>query len=466
MAVKKKLFSVLTATALTLGINTAFSKTVFGSITDITASAAVSEDEEISRELDASTPAFVGKLSASTCKAGDTVYLTVSTANNPGVNGWLVSVKYDTNTFERVIQNSYETAFGGNVIGSPSGVNPARYLWSNYIAGYQYTTNGLMFKVPFKVKSTAQAGNYTFTIKSEGANAVYGDRNNPVNKTVSFTTVSPTVSVQAGTSQIPTVKGTPGDGSVTLKWSAVSGAEKYGIVGYMNGSWQLLDQCTATSYVLKNLKSGTDYKVAVIVMKNGKWNQDFSNVIVVTPNVSKVPTLAYEKGDGCVKLNWTAVPGAEKYGIAAFISGKWNLLDQGTGTSYVLKNLKAGTMYKVAVVGMFSGKWNLDYSNALSVTPKEVQTTAYPIVKTIDYNEEFHQFKVTWSPVTGAEQYGVAVKLMNKWKVMAYTAAKTTSFISPKLTPGSRYELVVCAKVNGKYDLNKLANRVVTVTVK
>lgn len=79
-------------------------------------------------------------------------------------------------------------------------------------------------------------------------------------------------------------------------------------------------------------------------------------------------------------------------------------------------------------------------------------TFHYPKVTAVEYNEEFHQFRMKWTSVPNAEQYGIAVKLAGRWKVQAYTDAKTTVFTSPKLKAGSKYDIVVCAKVNGKWD--------------
>ena len=180
-------------------------------------------------------------------------------------------------------------------------------------------------------------------------------------------------------------------------------------------------------------------------------------------DVDKTPDITFEKGDGCVKLTWTAVEGAEKYGIVAYQNGSWTLLNQGYPTSYVLNGLKAGNEYKVAVIAMFDGQWNMDFSNAITVTPNDA-AAKYPIVENIEYNEEFHQFRLSWNAVEGAQQYGIAVKLAGKWKVQAYT--DKTTFTSPKLRAGSSYEMLVCAKVNGKWDLGAMNSRIFTVTIK
>lgn len=90
----------------------------------------------------------------------------------------------------------------------------------------------------------------------------------------------------------------------------------------------------------------------------------------------------------------------------------------------------------------------------------------YPEVTKIDYNEEFHQFRVKWSAVDGAEKYGIAVRLAGKWKVQAYTEAENTTFTSPKLKAKSKYNMVICAKIDGEWDTSNISGRAFTVTVK
>lgn len=191
-----------------------------------------------------------------------------------------------------------------------------------------------------------------------------------------------------------------------------------------------------------------------------------AKVVVNSSNVStsKTPEIVYEKGSGCAKLTWTAVAGAEKYAVAAFQNGSWTLLDQGYPTSYVLNGLKAGTEYKVAVIAMFNGEWNMDFTNAITVTANPAKNEMYPKVSNIEYSKATHQFRLNWNAVDGASQYGIATKVAGKWKIVSYT--DKTTFTSPKLTAGSTYELLVCAKVDGKWDISSMSSRVFTVTVK
>ena len=173
------------------------------------------------------------------------------------------------------------------------------------------------------------------------------------------------------------------------------------------------------------------------------------------------PVVTYTPGDGCVTLKWKAVKDAERYAVCGYINNRWQKLADGNGTSYTLKSLKAGTKYKVAVVAMIGGKWKQDFSNAIIVTPKEVESR-YPKV-TSEVSGD--QFRLKWTPVANAEKYGIAVYQNNKWKVQVQVSGNVTTFTSPKINKGT-YTMVVCAKVNGEWDISSINSRAFTVSVK
>ena len=176
------------------------------------------------------------------------------------------------------------------------------------------------------------------------------------------------------------------------------------------------------------------------------------------------PIVSYDKGDNSVTLNWEAVDGAEEYAVESYINGEWKQVYQTKNTSYVLDGLKVGTEYNVAVIAKFNGEWNSDYSNAIVVTPNEAKQISYPEVTEIAYSEPYHQFRLTWTPVDGADKYGIAAFIAGKWRVQTYT--DKTTFTSPKLKAGDTYKLLIAARVNGEWDLSNINSRAFTVTVK
>ena len=222
-----------------------------------------------------------------------------------------------------------------------------------------------------------------------------------------------------------------------------SGAKN--LLVYVETEGDVSDDKTATNFYVDNFFAAADGTVI-----NGP-----QAVVVSQPTVSYVP------GDSSADLTWTTVTGAEKYAVCVYSNGKWQKIAETGGNSYTLKGLLSGCKYNVAVITMTNGKWNNDLSNMIAVTPKG---SSYPSISYIAYNDVYHQFQLRWNPVSGATEYGVAVKLGGRWKVQAYT--DKIIFTSPKLRPGSTYEMVICAKVNGNWDISNINARAFRVTVK
>ena len=113
--------------------------------------------------------------------------------------------------------------------------------------------------------------------------------------------------------------------------------------------------------------------------------------------------------------------------------------------------------------GSFAENYALTTGKNFKVLDVE-EKTEFPVLKEGQFNSKFHQFRLNWTEVKGAEEYGIAVKLADKWKVQAYT--DKTAFTSPKLKSGSKYDMVICAKVNGKWETTDFTKRAFTIAVK
>ena len=94
-------------------------------------------------------------------------------------------------------------------------------------------------------------------------------------------------------------------------------------------------------------------------------------------------------------------------------------------------------------------------------------TVTYPRIKAIDYNTQYHQFRVTWEAVPNAQAYGVAYYAAGKWRIYTQSIAPSVNYwTSPKLTAGKTYKVAFAAKVGGKWDTNSAIKNAVSITVK
>ncbi|SDA28104.1 Lysophospholipase L1 [Ruminococcus sp. YE71] len=177
------------------------------------------------------------------------------------------------------------------------------------------------------------------------------------------------------------------------------------------------------------------------------------------------PTIYSENGIKVVRITWDAVEGAERYAVVAFEDDKWRFVAKTEDTSYDLDRLIAGKEYKIAVITLIGGKWYEDHSNAINVTP-DAAASPYPTVTGIDFSEENDRFRLNWSAIEGSERYGIAVDLDGRWKVVTQSIPEDrTYFDSPKFKEAQTYKLVICAKIDGKWDVRDLNSRTFEVTV-
>jgi beta-glucanase (GH16 family) len=105
----------------------------------------------------------------------------------------------------------------------------------------------------------------------------------------------------------------PGDRSVGLSWTPVSGATSYDVL--RNGA--VVAQPTAANVTDTGLVNGTSYSYSVVA-RNIAGTSAASVVVTATP-VAPIPAvpdgLAAVAGDGRVSLTWNAAAGATSYGV-------------------------------------------------------------------------------------------------------------------------------------------------------
>lgn len=136
----------------------------------------------------ANDPAFV--VSNVTGKPGDTVEVTVSATNNPGIVSLKVLVGYDAEVLELVSAvkgaDFSDTSFG------PTTKNPFNVLWDQSHSYENITTNGVIATLTFRILDTAAAGKSDIVLTYD-PNDVYD-----VNMdNVAFATVAGSVTVEA-----------------------------------------------------------------------------------------------------------------------------------------------------------------------------------------------------------------------------------------------------------------------------
>ncbi|MBE6872682.1 MAG: leucine-rich repeat domain-containing protein [Ruminococcus albus] len=89
----------------------------------------------------------------------------------------------------------------------------------------------------------------------------------------------------------------------------------------------------------------------------------------------------------------------------------------------------------------------------------------YPTNIKFEYNQIYHQARLTWDKVEDADRYGIALYLAGKWRIQKQDIT-TTSYTTPKnMTPGTSYKLAIAARVDGEWDIANAIKHAVTISI-
>lgn len=205
---------------------------------------------------------------------------------------------------------------------------------------------------------------------------------------------------------------TAGDGQVTLKWSAVKGAEGYCVylVAY-DGSSYLLDKVSKTTAIHTNLSNNTTFTYKVCAYKyvdDAFVEGDFSVAKTVTVGVElNAPTdVTAKAGNEQITLSWKKSDGAEGYVVYAYNMAQMSFIPVGivTGTNFVHTGLTAGREYTYMIAAYKNVNGSVVYSGySLSVTATPASSGGTK--PTDNSNTEAGDYRIF---ITGTTPYGMS----------------------------------------------------------
>jgi hypothetical protein len=263
------------------------------------------------------------------------------------------------------------------------------------------------------------------------------------------------------------VLGAPADSATVdslpaFTWGNVSGAARYEfqLAGTTAFSPALVDTTTANHRAtLKTLLGNDTYYWRVRAVSSTNANGPWSNVRSFDYDWSDVAT-PQSPADGDpltypdpILLNWTSVPGAQKYevkiandsNLTSLVGGypvSTNPTDTAASAYSPTKRLAPGKTYYWNVTPIdaenqhgtpsptWSFTWNWDVSTTLTVTD-------------LDSSDEVYDPQFSWTPIAGAAYYEVEVNSDSSWasgsKVCCSGFSVGTSLSPTKLLPAGTY---------------------------
>lgn len=249
--------------------------------------------------------------------------------------------------------------------------------------------------------------------------------------------------------------------SVTLSWSAVSGASGYTIYRSQGSSttYEEVGSVTGLSYTDGNLATGRiyNYKInAYRMVGNGKVYGTESDSVMVKPLPSATQLTASVKDSTSIQLSWNQVQGASGYRIYRKTgSGKFKnikTITSAASVSYTDQTVKTGTQYtyRIRAYSTVDGQqvWGA-YSPEVSI--KATLGAPEVFVSGVGYN----RVTLSWKQVKDAAGYRIYRSSSPNGsfqKIKSISKSTTLSYTNTGLEVGKTYYYKVRAykNVSGK----------------
>ena len=246
------------------------------------------------------------------------------------------------------------------------------------------------------------------------------------------------------------VTATPGNGQVTIAWTAANDATSYNIYwsttsGVTTANGAKITDATSP-YVQSGLINGTTYYyVVTAVNKDGESTP--SPQVSATLPLPELTGVTATPGNGQVTIAWTAVPGATSYHIywsttSGVTTANGAKITDAT-SPYVQSGLINGTTYYYIVTAVNKDGESTP-SPQVSAKSSVAPTPAAPTVTATPGN---NQVTIAWTAVPGATSYNIywsntsGVTTANGTKI----ADAASPYIQPGLTNDTTYYYVVTA---------------------
>ena len=244
----------------------------------------------------------------------------------------------------------------------------------------------------------------------------------------------------------PTMKATVNaNGTFTLSWNKVSGAEKYELyIKQADGSYKLMKTTTATSFTTAFATYNKQFSYKMRAVK-GNTKSAYSSV-VNAKNTKKLqtPTMkATVNANGTFKLSWNKVTGADKYELyIKQANGSYKLMKTTTATSFTTAYATYNKQFSYKMRAINSKNKSIASAYSAVVSAKNTKKLQAPTMKaTVNKNGTF---KLSWNKVDGATSYKLYIKQANgSYKLMKTTSA--TSFTTAVATKGKTYSYKMVA---------------------
>lgn len=324
---------------------------------------------------------------------------------------------------------------------------------------YAYTTSALN-----PISANTSKNSYTFTSLNKGTWSFYVVAYRTVNGSTVNSAQSNTVVAYIGNAvgTPADVKAVGDDGSVTVTWTAVAGAEGYIVYETLNGITTQYN-VSKTTFTRTGLTNGTSasYQVAAYKTVNGELTYSVpsaSSAATITAYLATPADFTVTSSEISASLSWSAVKNADGYIIYASKGGSTIQLTS-SKTSYAHLGLTAGDTWSYYVTAYKTVNGSATYSKPSATIQVTIGSVlAAPTDFLAAAGDGF--IDLSWSQVKNANGYVLYLYngATNNYDPLAVLS--TTKYKHTGLSNGTKYTYMVLAykdsngtKVYGGYSL-------------
>ncbi len=235
-----------------------------------------------------------------------------------------------------------------------------------------------------------------------------------------------------------------GANGVVIKWTAISGAEKYNLYRKTDKTnWVRVATTTKNSFADNSLTNNVKYQYTVRAIDNNVSSQYYEGKTIVSLNA---PSLSISNSIGAVTVKWSKIDNADGYYVyRANEKGTWDRVAniKGANTLYYNdKNVVSGKTYKYTVKaydGTLAGAY---ISNGVSI-----MYLATPSL--FKANETEKGVNITFKAVDGAQKYRIYRKAVGDKNWRAMGEVTTNSYVDTSIKENVTY-IYTARAMNGK----------------
>jgi endoglucanase len=244
---------------------------------------------------------------------------------------------------------------------------------------------------------------------------------------------------------------TAGNATVTLQWTASSGATSYNVkrATSSGGPYSQLAAPTAATYTDTSVTNGTTYFYVVSALDSAGESANSAQVSAAPAapaTTPAVPTgLAATAANASVALSWTASSGATSYHVkrATANGGPYTQIAAPTAATYADTSVSNGTTYYYVVSALDSTG---ESANSAQVSATPTASVTIPAMPTgLAATAGNALVGLTWSASSGATSYHVKRATTNGGPYTQVGAPTAATYTDASLSNGTAYYYVVSA---------------------